>query len=282
MATYYNMKISISNIAWDRDLDSQVSSILQKYAISSLDVAPSKYFPDFASADANDIKLVRDWWADRGIDIIGMQSLLYNTKGLNLFGDKTIQDQMLCHLGNVCRIADALNARKIVFGSPKNRDRSGFTAEQAFDISLSFFDRLASIAKNYGVTICLEPNPVCYGSNFMTTSAETAAVVNAVGSSSLKMQFDTGALCINAEDAFSVCADLHHLIGHIHVSEPELVPVGTGSTNHNETAKAIRTFLPESTVTIEMLTDKAQNPLAAIEASIVYVTSYYGTTITDA
>ena len=69
----------------------------------------------------------RAWWAERGIEITGMQALLFGTSGLNVFGPSEVQDAMLAHLAAVCRIGAGLGAVRVVFGSPKNRDRSGLT-----------------------------------------------------------------------------------------------------------------------------------------------------------
>ena len=270
------MRISISNIAWETPHDEQVCDILQRHGVDAIDIAPGKYFPDFAAASAEHIARVRTWWSERGIEIIGMQSLLYGTQGLNLFSEPEVQQRMLDHLQEVCRIGDGLKARRVVFGSPRNRDRTGLSDEQALEVATGFFKRLADIAQQHGVTICLEPNPECYGSNFMTTSLETATVVKAVGHPALKMQFDTGALCINGESPTSVCAEFQHLIGHVHASDPQLLPVGTGATNHYQAAAALREYLPDAPVSIEMLTTSVEDALAAVEKSVQYVTDCYG------
>jgi sugar phosphate isomerase/epimerase len=270
------VRISISNIAWETPHDEQVCDILQRHGVDAIDIAPGKYFPDFAAASAEHIARVRTWWSERGIEIIGMQSLLYGTQGLNLFSEPEVQQRMLDHLQEVCRIGDGLKARRVVFGSPRNRDRTGLSDEQALEVATGFFKRLADIAQQHGVTICLEPNPECYGSNFMTTSLETATVVKAVGHPALKMQFDTGALCINGESPTSVCAEFQHLIGHVHASDPQLLPVGTGATNHYQAAAALREYLPDAPVSIEMLTTSVEDALAAVEKSVQYVTDCYG------
>ena len=270
------MKISISNIAWESTHDEQVCGILRRHGIDAIDIAPGKYFSDFAAASSDQISIVRNWWAERGIEIIGMQSLFFGTKGLNLFSESDVQQQMLDHLQAVCRIGDGLNARRLVFGSPRNRDRSGLSDEQAFEQATIFFQRLAAVAQRYEVTICLEPNPECYGSNFMTSSAETAAVVEAVAHSAIRMQFDTGALSINGESPSTICSEFWHLIGHVHASEPQLSPVGIGATDHTAYATALKEFLPDVPVTIEMLTNSTDDPIAAVEASLEYVIAYYG------
>ena len=93
---------------------------------------------------------------------------------------------MLQHLSSVCRIGAGLGATRLVFGSPKNRDRTGLSDQQARDVAVPFFRRLGTIAQSYGVVICLEPNPTCYGANFMTTSAETAQVVEQIDHPAIK------------------------------------------------------------------------------------------------
>jgi D-psicose/D-tagatose/L-ribulose 3-epimerase len=270
------MRISISNIAWETTFDEQICDILRRHGIDAIDIAPGKYFPDFAAASAEHIASVRSWWEQRGIEIIGMQSLLFGTQDLNLFSAPDVQQRMLDHLQEVSRIADGLNARRLVFGSPRNRDRSGLSNEQAFDQATSFFQRLAEVAQLHEVTICLEPNPECYGSNFMTSSAETAAVVEAVAHPAIRMQFDTGALSINGESPSTICSEFRTLIGHVHASEPQLVPVGTGATDHPASAASLQKFFPDAPVTIEMLTNSTDDPMAAVEASVEFVVACYG------
>ncbi|MGM1231309.1 sugar phosphate isomerase/epimerase, partial [Escherichia coli] len=73
---------------------------------------------------------VRQWWADQGIEITGMQALLFGTTGLNVFGDNKSQEALLEHMRAVCHIGAGLGAIRLVFGSPKNRDRSGLSDTQ--------------------------------------------------------------------------------------------------------------------------------------------------------
>ena len=275
------MRVSISNIAWETTHDEQVCNILQRHGIDAIDIAPGKYFPCFAEANIERITRVRSWWFERGIEIIGLQSLLYGTQGLNLFSMPHVQQRMLDHLQQVCRIGDSLNARRLVFGSPRNRDRAGLSDEQAFDKAILFFRRLAEVAQRYEVIICLEPNPECYGSNFMTSSVETAAVVEAVAHPAIRMQFDTGALSVNGECPFKICSEFRSLIGHLHASEPQLVPVGTGETDHPAAAAALKKFVQDAPVTIEMLTNSSDDPMAAVEASVDFVVAVYGSAAGD-
>jgi len=268
-------RIAISNIAWDVAEDEAVAALLQNHGIDAIDVAPTKYFPDISRAGATDVEAVRSWWAERGVHITGMQSLLFGTQGLNLFGPPDVQEAMLGHLKHICRIGAGLGAQRLVFGSPRNRDRSGLDDSQCEQIATDFLRRLGDIAGAAGVCICLEPNPERYGANFMTTAEETARVVRQVGHPSIAMQFDTGALTISGESAAAFLAEHAELVGHVHLSEPDLLPLGEGSTDHATLAPLLRRHLPKHVLTIEMLAPQGEERLSIIDRSLGHARRHY-------
>ena len=267
------MRLSISNIAWDSPLDAHVAELLLQLGVTTIDVAPGKYFPDPIQASEKDIETVRQWWADRGITIYGMQSLLFGTTGLNVFGNADSQNAMLKHLKAVCRIAEGLGVKRLVFGSPRNRDRTGLTDEQAQCLALEFFNRLGAIATNHGVVIAIEPNPTCYGTNWITTTEDAFKFVTMLGNPGIAMQLDTGTVLIN-EEASSVVHKVSGAVGHVHISEPKLVPVGDNPLMHAPLVKPIQT-LGVDVLTIEMVTQGATNTLKTIERSIKSIQTIY-------
>lgn len=267
------MRISISNIAWEPDQDEAVAAVLRGAGIQAVDLAPGKYLPDILGASDEAIAEVRQRWADRGFRIEGMQSLLFGSTGLNLFGD---DGTMLDRLAAVCRIGEGLGARALTFGSPRQRDRGDRSFEQARDEAVDFFRRIGDIAADRGVLFCLEPNPAVYGCNFMTTAAETAEVVEATDHPAVRMQLDVGALALNGEDAPSTIAHYAALIGHVHASEPQLVPLGRAGSDHRGAASALAETRPELTVTIEMLSPKDENAPAVVAEAVDVAVSAYG------
>jgi D-psicose/D-tagatose/L-ribulose 3-epimerase len=269
------MRLAISNIAWDITEDEAVVELLNSYGVDAIDIAPGKYFPQPANATLEEMSSVKAWWNKRGIEITGMQALLFGTTGLNVFGSVESQDALLQHLDGVCRIGAGLGAPRLVFGSPKNRDRSGLSDAETESVAFSFFNRLGDIAASHGVMICLEPNPICYGANFMTTSAETAQVVSHIAHPAIRMQFDTGALAINNEDPTHVLQDCAHLIGHVHASEPNLLPLGNGGTDHEKMFTALAQYLPHHLVSIEMVATKDEPHLVSIERALNVAIKHY-------
>lgn len=269
------MRISISNLAWDVSEDVDVLSVLKEFHVDAIDIAPGKYFPEPGKATTADILAVRTWWQDHGVDIIGMQSLLFGTTGLNVFGSQAVQEKLLAHLTDICRIGSVLGATRLVFGSPKNRDCSGLSATETERVAKTFFRRLGDIAADQGVIVCLEPNPVVYGANFMTTSSETYDVVADIAHPCIKMQLDTGAVIINQESIAAVVAQAKDVIGHVHISEAQLATVGDTFAGHAALADVLKTQLATFPATIEMLATKDESHLLSIRRALSHVTSLY-------
>ena len=269
------MRLAISNIAWEVAEDEAVVSLLHRHRFDAIDIAPAKYFATPLEATDDQIVAVRDWWSSRGIEITGMQALLFGRPEWNLFGPADIQAAMLQHLETLCRIARVLRATKLVFGSPRNRDRGGLSDAETRLKATTFFRRLGDIAARRGVAICLEPNPVCYGANFLTTSIEAADFVRQTDHPAIRMQLDTGAMKINGEDPAAVVALCADLIGHVHASEPNLVPLGDGGTNHPAVFSALSQHLPNAIVSVEMVATKDESHLASIERALTVASRCY-------
>ncbi|MDZ5434240.1 TIM barrel protein [Pseudomonas fluorescens] len=275
------MRLSISNIAWSIDEDPSIAKLLQSYNIDAIDIAPGKYFADPCNTSDIEIANVKNWWLDRGIEITGMQALLFGTTGLNMFGTPDSKSAMLKHLDAVCRIGAGLGANRLVFGSPKNRDRAGLSDKETLDIARVFFNNLGDIAISHGVVVCLEPNPPIYNSNFMTTSLETADMVTLTNHPAIKMQLDTGAITLNKEDAIVIVKNWDHLIGHIHISEPNLVPLGDGTTNHDLMRFALDALPSRTVLTIEMLATANEPHMRSIKRSLNLAITKYRNSLTD-
>ena len=118
------MSISISNIAWNPDEDGAVAQLLGDLCVHHIDVAPSKYFPAPAEASDAAISRVRGSWEALGIRIIGMQSLLFGTAGLNVFAPADVQLRIQPLPGGfkfrsvLLKLADALHVLVVLAVQP--------------------------------------------------------------------------------------------------------------------------------------------------------------------
>ncbi len=270
------MRLGVSAIAWDVEEDAAVAELLQQQGVDAVDIAPGKYFPDVLRTRPAEVRSVAAQWRRHGIELTGMQALLFGTQGLNLFGSDESRQRMSAHLAAVLRIAGELRATRLVFGSPRNRDRGALSAAEAQLQAAAFFLPLADIAAREGVLLCLEPNPAHYACNFMTDSPSTAAVVQAVNHPNIRMQLDIGALALNGEQADDVLRQHHVLVGHVHASEPDLLPLGDGASDHVGAAAALRRHRPGSLVMIEMVATRTEPHLQAITRALAFAARHYG------
>ena len=265
-------QISISNIAWDTTDDALVAKILASLDVHHIDIAPGKYFPNPEEASDADISAVRRTWEERGFALAGFQSLLFGTQGLNVFGSEEVKERMLARLAHICRIAAGLGAKRLVFGSPKNRDRTGLTDEQTMDMARDFFTRLGDIAQKFGVVVCLEPNPKAYGANFLTNTMDACDFVSKLNHPGIRMQLDTGAMFMNNEPPETI-EQVRDWIGHVHISEPQLASLGESGVSHAHIGEAFKKAMGQTTdiVTIEMLIPKGDGAdrAALLERAIV-------------
>ncbi|WP_297527235.1 sugar phosphate isomerase/epimerase family protein [Thiohalobacter sp.] len=267
------MKLSISNIAWSPANDSEVALLLNREDVHAIDIAPGKYFTDFPNVNLEEVSRVKTWWNARGIEIVGMQSLLFGVSGLNVFGDMQTRRRLRQHMKGVFRISSELGALRLTFGSPKNRDRSGLSDDAALDIAAEAFLGMAEDARSYGVTLCLEPNPVLYGCNFLTNTREVAEFVRLLDHPALRLQLDIGAMCMNNESP-SLIEEVIDLVGHIHISEPHLRVLSSRSSFHQAVFSVLEYLGWGDFVTIEMLSSESATELSDVSNALLAAKAY--------
>jgi sugar phosphate isomerase/epimerase len=268
------VNISISSIAWDKNYDPSVAKILVRYGVSYIDLTPTRYFGDIFKPSDSDILNIKNWWNDQGVKIYGMQSLLYGTRDFNIF-NVTKHKEIFNYLNRVFYIASLLDIKRLVFGSPKNRDRSSLSDKEALHISVDFFYTIGELAKQFDLIVCLEPNPSIYDCNFMINHDETAFIINQIAHESIGLQLDTGAIAINKEDLINIIDNYSSLIKHIHLSEPMLLEIDINNEIHKTISSEIKKHFSEQIITIEMLTSKETDPLKSIQNSLAFVSSLY-------
>lgn len=254
--------LSVSNIAWNIEDDKKVLEILKNNKIKFIDIAPTKYFEYFPKYQETNLEIIRTFWKDNGINFFGMQSLLYNFPDLNIFSSDS--KKLLDQLEKVIQLADKLDIKKAVFGSPKNRDKKLLSQLDAEKQASSFFRELSSILDIYDVDVCIEPNPKEYGCNFGVNSEEVYYLVKKINHEKIKMQLDLGAVQMNNENIDLIVSNYADKIGYIHISEPSLLPINNVDF-HKYTSTIIKKRLGSRHMALEM---RNPNSLDELQNSI--------------
>jgi sugar phosphate isomerase/epimerase len=164
----------------------------------------------------------------------------------------------------------------MVFGAPGNRRRGALAADAALDAAVDFFRPLAARVADLGTCLSIEANSPAYGCDFLTSTAEAAEFVRRVDHLGVRLQLDTSTMAMNGEDYAREITSGLPIAGHVHASEPHLVPLGQGGTDHATAARALRDGAYDGWVSIEMRAVPGDDNLASVAAAIDLARATYG------
>lgn len=247
--------LSASNIAWDSRDDAAVAELLRAEGFTGVEIAPTVRWAAPLDVPAADVAAYREWWEERGLPIVALQSLLYGRPDLVLFGPEPARRALVEYLIGIIELAAQLGARALVFGSPANRRRGPMPMAEAIEIAVEFFREVGTVAAAHGTVLCLEPNPPEYGCDFITTTAAAVAMVERVGSAGVMVQGDLGAMTIVSDPPATAIALAGVSLAHFHASEPDLAELGStpsGVGPHEDAARALHERGYDGWVSIEM------------------------------
>jgi sugar phosphate isomerase/epimerase len=213
--------IAVSNIAWAAEEERAIARLLADHAVRAIEVAPGRLFANPSSVHPDDVAAVRAFWADFGIDIVAMQSLLFGGPHVSLFGTSEERRAMADYLQHLVDLAGRLGCGPLVFGSPRNRTRGTLPEEEAFRRAAEFFLPLAQRAADKGCVIAFEPNARDYGCDFVTHISEAVHLARMVNHPGFRVQLDCAVAAMEG-DSPEMIRDAAPWIVHVHASAPFL------------------------------------------------------------
>ncbi len=215
------MKLSISNIAWNKEQDEEMYQHLEKSGYQGLEIAPTRIFDQSPYTKQKEAKdFARRLWEKYGLKISSMQSIWFG-RVESIFGTEEEREQLLEYTKAAAEFAHALECQNMVFGSPKNRNLpEGADAHSAVE----FFHRLGEIAKEQDAVIAMEANPPIYNTNYINDTKAALLLVKQVSHPGFLLNLDAGTMIENGEQINVIEADTG-CIHHVHISEPFLAPI---------------------------------------------------------
>jgi sugar phosphate isomerase/epimerase len=216
------MITSISNLAWSVDETPKALKLLQKYNIKFIEIAPSKIFSHQVFSKSNQKKILnfRLMIEDEGFKITSMQSVLYGLEE-NLFGSDDEARIIVNRLKAAIELADMIDCRHIVFGSPRNRMNY---SEIMLPKAISIFSEIEQVASSHAVVIGVEGNSRGYGNSFLTNASQVVDFVSLFDSKYLKCNFDSGNEIMERRDLTNIL-NLQKEVSQIQISMPHLLPI---------------------------------------------------------
>lgn len=266
------MKLSISNIAWDKEQDKDVFNLLKQYKFSGIEIAPTKIFKNPEIITFNEWSLFKSYVAKYGLNIPAMQSLLYDKPHYNIFNKYA--EKTMSHLKKMIDVAKILEIKVLVFGSPKNRNLINISSKEGYRKAITFFEEVADYAYKNNVVFCIEPNSKLYNCNFINTTLEGVQIVKDVNSNGFGVHLDSAVMSLNNEDIQESISKAIPYMKHFHISEPFLEPIINKKVDHEKISKILKTNNYDRWVSIEMRKTESSN-LDIIESSLSFISDIY-------
>jgi sugar phosphate isomerase/epimerase/nucleoside-diphosphate-sugar epimerase len=232
-------RLVVSNIAWNIIWEDLALDVLQKYGINSVELAITKY-ADWENITQDTLIDIKSRFSKRGMTICSLQAVFFGV----LFNVFTQEDAFTEHFKKVIKFAEILGAKKIVFGSPRNREKcDNISLEYANKQFARVMYSLAEYAEKADVIICIEPNAVEYKCNYINYLDHAVQIVKMVNHPNCMINYDTGNALMAGEFSVKKFEEICPYIGHIQVSMPfldELRKVSSGGDVHTELSKIIK------------------------------------------
>ncbi len=219
------MKLSFSNIAWDKAHDEAVYTHLQALGYCGLELAPTRLFSENPYAHCKQAaqfsqRLYEKW----GLRVCSMQSIWYGRRE-QIFGTAAERQALLDYTARAMEFAHAMGCGNLVFGCPKNRV---LPDPSRLPLGEDFFRRCGALAHEAGAVFALEANSVCYGTNFLNTTRQVLDYCALLDTPGLGVNLDLGTCLFNGETLALSGRDWAR-VSHIHVSRPQLAPIAPDS-----------------------------------------------------
>lgn len=270
------MELAVSNIAWTPEEEPAVAKRLGEIGVKNIELAPTKYWQDPTQISVKEAQEKVDWWKQYGITPVAFQSMLFNRPDLKLFETPELREDAVRYMEKFIQLAGVMGVQRMVFGSPKNRQRGDMPYEQAEKIAAEYFSRLGETAVSSGVEVCIEPNAPQYACDFITNAYEGIDFVKAVNSSGVRLHLDTACMTLAGDDIEQAIVDAGDLLHHFHVSAPMLGDVcADDGIDHAAAAQGLQHIDYKGIVSIEMRPGETGKNLQRVETAIEFVRSVY-------
>jgi len=266
------MKLTISNIAWTDADDEAVLALLPSLGVNAVEVAPTRIWSDWEFSES-EVAAYRKFLQTKRLVCSSLQAIVYKKPDLKVFGTVAERAGLVAHLKRVADLAAALGAKPLVFGAPKNRDRADLDDKIAFAQAADLFSEVGDYCHQKGVCLCIEPNPVDYGCNFVTDSQSGAQLVRSVNSPGFRLHLDAAGMHLAGENIPHALESTIDVLEHIHISEPNLGNFSAPQVAHEQVAATLRSLGWNHWISIEM--KSGDDAIASVKQAISLVKEIY-------
>ncbi|MEL6169987.1 MAG: sugar phosphate isomerase/epimerase family protein [Pseudomonadota bacterium] len=206
-----------------------------------LELAPATLGAEPHRLDKREVTEIRRTVEAAGIRVTGLHWLLSGYPEASVTDPEKLDETRTILFGLIGLCAD-LGGTVLVHGSPAQRVRpDGMSDDRLIADLAEFFGPVAAAAERAGVTYCIEPL-ASVETRTITTIAEGAALVEAVGSPAFQTMIDCKAAGLQEPPVADRIRDWvpRGVVGHIHANDTNLGAPGMGEDPFPEIVAALR------------------------------------------
>ena len=227
-----DMKFAICNETFQDWPFERAFAFARECGYTGIEIAPFTMAADAKDISAAQRDLVREQAADAGLQVLGLHWLLAKTEGYHLTTpDDAVRRRTADYLGRLAGLCRDLGGSIMVFGSPPQRNLlPGVSLEQATDHAAEVLAAAMPALEQLDVTLALEPLGPSE-TDFLTTAAETVALIERIGSPNCRLHLDVKAMSSEAEPIPVVIRNNAEYLAHFHANDPNLQGPGFGDVD---------------------------------------------------
>lgn len=231
-----NKNVCISNLAYDKKYTKEIEEIEKFYGIEYKEIVPYKIFGE------NFINNTLEYFDKyKNIKIHSMQSLLYpHTENILKLED---------YMKKLIEIAEYLNIKYLVFGSPKNRKKEDTNLNEFINL----MKRLGEHAIKNNTKILIEANSKYYECNFITNIKECKKIIKQINSEGVKLHLDISNMYLEKEDIYKIISENKDNIEHIHFSGIKLETLTNEYINYRNIFILLKNINYKNKISLEIL-----------------------------
>lgn len=205
------MKLTFSNIAWDKTLNTQMIDYL-KNKTDIIEIAPKTISDQTYDVIYEYQKLNQE------LKINTIQSIFFGVEHIGL-QNKNDYEHTIKELKKIYSWCDLLNIKYIVFGNPRLKY---YENDEQRNIIDQFFAQNELILNNFNVKLLIEANPQDYGANYLTNHKEVINYVKEHNFQNVLTMIDLSTIMLNKENLNFLNHSCMDVIKHVHLSAPFL------------------------------------------------------------